>query len=323
VLAQLVPGVVRSYFPIRRQGGAQGIREFEVDGRHVVESADPHRQQHLGNHFAVLGHPAHREPSLARNTKLGDAISPRMDEGVHDRRDEDFSASMGLEVLLLLEHMRVGHELRAVAKRVPPRALHLLAHLPRQSEQGAVPEGLRGQILAVDQRRRRLDGPLLKQELLEKLVLREHREQGDDVGEAFVERRLVGAGGVEIAGTKRIDEGVGGLVHHDIVREARVDRGATLTGEITEDQSFFLRSIEGVRVQHPVRRDFELMSPERPSDTPPQRELEPGQRLHDERVHVLRVEAIVLHDPRIASLPGGWFFGAVSGQVVGAVKCAG
>ena len=323
MLAQLVPGVVRSYFSIRGQGGTQGVREFQVDGRHVVESADPHRQQHLGNHFAVLGHSAYREPPLARNPKLGDAISPRMDEGVHDRRDEDFSAAMRFEVFLLFEQMRVGHELRAVAKRVPSRALHLLAHLPRQSEQGAVPERLRGQILAVDQRRRRLDSPLLKEELLEKLVLREYREQGDDIGESFVERRLVGTGRVEIPGTKRIDEGVRGLVHHDIVREARVDRGAALAGEITEDQSFLLGSIEGVRVQHPVRSDFELMSPERPSDTPTERELEPGQRLHDERVHVLRVEAIVLHDPWIASLPGGWFFGGVSRQVVSAVKCAG
>ncbi len=55
--------------------------------------------------------------------------------------------------------------------------------------------------------------------------------------------------------------------------------------------------------RHPVRGDFELMSSERPRYAPTQRELESRQRLHHQRISVLRTEATVVHDGGVAGPP--------------------
>ena len=75
------------------------------------------------------------------------------------------------------------------------------------------------------------------------------------------------------------------------------------TVEIAEHQPFHFGTVEGVGVDHAVRRDLELMRLERPGDAPAERELEARQRLHHERVGVLRVEPEVAQDARIAVAP--------------------
>jgi hypothetical protein len=119
------------------------------------------------------------------------------------------------------------------------------------------------------------------------------------------------------------EQRVRGFVDDDVLRQAGVDAVARGAGEISENQAFDFRVVERVRVRHAVRRDLQLVALEtarRPGNPPAQREFETRERLHDERVDVLRVEAHVLQDPGFALRPLGGFLVVDPREVVRAVE---
>ncbi len=93
------------------------------------------------------------------------------------------------------------------------------------------------------------------------------------------------------------------LVHDDVVRQAGVDAVAARAVEPAEDEAFVRAGVEGIGVEHAVRRHLDLVAVERPADAPAQRELEARQRLHHQRVDVLRVEARIVEQPPVPFPP--------------------
>src|SRR5262249_22213484 len=139
---------------------------------------------------------------------------------------------------------------------------------------------------------------------------REEREQGDAVGETFVEGPLVDVREVEEVSTKTVQDGVGRLVDDDVVRERRIHplAGVQRRREVPEEQSLVVSRVEGVRPSKRVRRDLELLALEAPRDPPPERTLEDRDRSHREGEDVLRMEGGVGGDVRelaVERRPGG------------------
>ena len=85
--------------------------------------------------------------------------------------------------------------------------------------------------------------------------------QRDDVGEALVQRQHVRVGRLVEAAVHAVEDGVGGLVGDDVVREAGVDAAAghVVAGvvrrglEVAEQQRHLLRAVEGVGLAQRVR----------------------------------------------------------------------
>jgi hypothetical protein len=299
---------------------AERVAELEVYRRHVVERADPHGRQRVRDPRALLGHPRHAVRPLVRHAELVDAGRPDFDEAVQHRGHQHLAATMGLQEEGALEELGIRRQLCALPERGTPRALYLPAHLLRQPEERALLERVGGDLGLVHERCRAAGLGGRGQEHAHHLLLGKYGENRDEIREALVKGRLVGARGIEIALAQGVDQGMRGLVHHDVVREAGVDRVAAGAGEIAEDQALGHGVIEGIGVQHPMRRDLELVGAEGPAHAPAERELEAGQRLHDERVHVLGMEPEVVDDLRLAPGPFRRLVGEAVGQVVGAVE---
>ena len=134
--------------------------------------------------------------------------------------------------------------------------------------------------------------------------------QRDDVGEALVQRQHVGVGRLVEAAVHAVEDGVGGLVGDDVVRQAGVDAAAghVVAGvvrrglEVAEQQRDLLRAVEGVGLPERVRADGQLLDeaavvvgvlrvrPGPPEDGAAERALEVLDRLHRHGVDHLLVE---------------------------------
>ncbi len=131
-------------------------------------------------------------------------------------------------------------------------------------------------------------------------------QEGHDVGEGLVEGRRVRSGGIHEVRPDAVEQGVGGLVRHDVVREARVDdlAGEVLArivpggAEIAEQQPSEPPVVVGVRLLHGVRVHAQAIAERRgpparprPHHGPAQAELEALDDTRHRRVAHLLVKA--------------------------------
>ncbi len=89
------------------------------------------------------------------------------------------------------------------------------------------------------------------------------------------------------------------LMSDDIMREAGEDRIAAMSGEISEEHAAVFARIERVRFGEGMRGDMELVAVAAPRHAAAEGEFEAGQRPHDDRVDVLRVEARIVEQPPV------------------------
>ena len=105
----------------------------------------------------------------------------------------------------------------------------------------------------------------------------EHRHQGHDVGQGFVEGGLIGQRRLFEAPPQTVEDGVGRLVGDDVVRKRGVDgrrAGRFRRIEVAEQDGRRVRVVEGVCLGEGGRHEVELMTREAPAQPPAQRVLE-------------------------------------------------
>ena len=231
---------------------------------------------------------------------LREPLQPDVEERIHHRGDQQLAARV---LLLIFRHVHVvlaGRELDRAAQRLAAHGRELGAHLLRQAEQHrlrAVPRASR-YLAAMS-----LPSPraLRSSSAPDHIGQRKHRQQRHDVGEALVERRLVGRRRLQIAPAQAVEDRVRRLVRDDVVRQAGVDRLAARPREVTEEYSPVVPGIERVGVREGVRGDVNLVAVRAPWNAPAEREFELRQRSHDDRIDVLRVELWIVEQPLVVA----------------------
>lgn len=115
--------------------------------------------------------------------------------------------------------------------------------------------------------------------LLDHGTHREHRQQGDHVGEPLVQRGLVREARFEETAPQPVQDGVGGLMDDDVVAQAGVHRRTPLdSGDVPEQQGAVLEGVVGVSLCERMRHQMQMMPGEAPRESPAQRGLKRRQR---------------------------------------------
>lgn len=84
-------------------------------------------------------------------------------------------------------------------------------------------------------------------------------------------------------------------MHHNVVREARVDH-ALRARKVAQEQSVVPLGVKRVCIRKRVRSDLKPMAGEAPANTASERELEASERAHHEGIRVVAMELWVLED---------------------------
>ena len=205
---------------------------------------------------------------------------------------------MGLEELGPVEHARVGLQLDRPAQCVHPRGAGFGRHVLSEPEQHRLPQLLGGDGAAGNHPVLLVAVAIANHERLEHLAECEHGEQRDDVGEALVERGLVGRRRSHEPAAQAVEQRVRGLVHHDVVREGQED-GLVVAAVVAEDEGLRFARVERVHLLERVGEDLELVGAGVPGHAAPERVLEASERAHDEGVDVPGVKPGVAQDLRV------------------------
>ena len=282
--------VVGDDFLVDCKQGREVVGERDVRCRAIVQRADRHREQMVGNARSLFDDQAPVLFPLLQESDLVETRDPYFDEGVHHRRDNQFAPPVRLEKLGHGHVFLARLELHRPAQSLSADARQLLSHFKCEPEQHRLLQRLRCQEFLVDQRRVAAGVEQRADDVLE----RKHGEEGDDVREPLVEGRLVRRRRFEISGSDAVEQRVRRLVRHDVVRKAGVDRTTGSTCEVAEKQPAVFLGIEGVRFRERVGRDVELVAVRSPRAAASECELEARENPHRYGVDILRVKFRVL-----------------------------
>ncbi len=141
--AEAVARVVRPDLDVRGEEGGEEVAELEVDGGEVVDRADGHGEEGIGDIGPLLGDALAVEEAGLDLAEGLDARHPDGEEGVHDGGDKDFSAPVGLLELGAGEEVLGGREGRGASEGFSARLCDLLPHLLGEAQEHGVAQGAR------------------------------------------------------------------------------------------------------------------------------------------------------------------------------------
>ncbi len=219
--------VVRRHFAVGGEQRRQISVKGQIDRRAVVERADGHGQQVGGGAGAGIDHQIQVVVAAAELAQRFDAAAPQRHKAAQDGGGEQLAAFMRLFVTCRLQQAGIRFDLCRAAQAVGAHAFIIQAgaKLLAKPEQHGIQDGL-----GADLRRRNQADAVLQfgwfatgQRQFNGFRQREDRQQGDYIGETFVEGSLVRRrwGGETIA--YAVQQRMRGFVRNDVVRQAGED----------------------------------------------------------------------------------------------------